>query len=473
MIDLVIRYARVVTEGGVHEGSIGIDGGRIAWVGRDAGAPDARRTIEAGGAFAIPGFIDNHVHLRGGREGSHDDVWAETFAAEGGGAVHGGVTTLGVFSWSEPGQAVAAGDRIACAGVGPQHSAPSTSSPRGADPAGACRRDPDDSPTSSVGWSFKHFFNANKSRPGEDNKPVYPGVENELFFRSCEAIRALGGPAIAMAHCEDQDIIWRLQDRLRAAGRNDLRAWAEARPGWVEHLRMEIAWDIARAIGVPLYIVHVAAAEGVDLLAEARRRGQPLWGETCPHYLTHTADMEDEIGCWGRVNTAIKFQRDQDRLWDGIRDGSISSMGTDHSTFPRHVKEGGGGKHQNIWNARSGITGGLEHWLPVMMTFGVLPGRITIEEMVRVCSTNNARVFGLYPRKGTIQPGADADIVLIDPDREVRVSTDFYRSGADWTIYDGWTLRGLPTWTVAGGEVVMEDEDLVNGRRGGYLVPGS
>jgi dihydropyrimidinase/dihydroorotase len=153
-------------------------------------------------------------------------------------------------------------------------------------------------------------------------------------------------------------------------------------------------------------------------------------------------------------------------------------MGTDHSTFPRAVKEGGGGKHRNIWNARSGIIGGLEHWLPVMMTFGVFAGRITIQDMVRVCSTNNARVFGLHPRKGVIQPGADADIVLVDPDREVTVSTAFYESPADWTIYDGWTLRGLPTWTIAGGVVAMEDGAVLDGtdaerRRGSYLVPGT
>jgi dihydropyrimidinase/dihydroorotase len=470
VIDLVIRGARVVTEAGVWEGAIGVDGGRIVWLGRDAAVPDARRTVEARGAYAIPGFIDNHVHLRGGREGSHDEIWAETFATEGAGAVHGGVTTLGVFSWTDPGQAVAPGIE-SMRRVGPHH----TPVDFFAHAVLTRSEHVDEIPMLAHGlgcWSFKHFFNANKSRPGEDSKSVYPGVENELFFRSCEAVRRLGRPAIAMAHCEDQDIIWTLQDRLRAEGRNDLRAWADARPGWVEALRMRIAWDIARAVGVPLYVVHVAASEGVELLAEARRQGAPLWGETCPHYLTHTAEMEDEIGNWGRVNTAIKLQADQDRLWSGIRDGSISNMGTDHSTFPRDLKEGPGGRHHNIWNARSGIIGGLEHWLPVMMTFGVLAGRITIEEMVRVCSTNNARVFGVYPRKGTLQPGADADIVLVDPDREVTVTTDFYRSGADWTIYDGWTFRGLPTWTIAGGSVVMEDGEVVDARRGRYLVPG-
>ena len=143
---------------------------------------------------------------------------------------------------------------------------------------------------------------------------THPGVEHDLLFRSLEIIKGLGAPAIAMVHCEDQDLIWVLEDRLKAAGRTDLRAWAEARPGWIEHLRMRIAYDVARAVGVPLYCVHIAAAEGVDLMAEARQAGYPYWGETCPHYLTHTADMEDEIGAWGRVNTSIKFERDRDRI---------------------------------------------------------------------------------------------------------------------------------------------------------------
>jgi dihydropyrimidinase/dihydroorotase len=471
MIDLAVRDARVVTEAGVFDGGIGIDAGQIVYVGRDAGLPTARQVVDGTGMFAIPGFIDNHVHLRGGREGSHDDVYAATFAQEGRGAVGGGVTTLGVFSWSAPGEGVAPNIE-SMRRVGPQRSPVDyfahavITRPEHVDEIPMLAHE-------LGAWSFKHFFNANKSRPGEDPKTVYPGVENDTLYRSCLAIRGLGRPAIAMAHCEDQDIIWARQDQLRAAGRNDLRAWAEARPGWVEALRMQIAWEICQAMDVPLYVVHVAAAEGVELLAEARRGGQPLWGETCPHYLTHTADMENEIGCWGRVNTAIKFDADKERLWAGIRDGSISNMGTDHSTFPRTLKEGGGGKHQNIWNARSGIIGGVEHWLPVMMTFGVHAGRITIEEMVRVCSTNNARVFGLYPRKGTIRPGSDADIVLVDPDREVKVSTDFYRAGVDWTIYDGWSFRGLPTWTIAGGAVVMADGEIVDGRRGRYLVPGT
>jgi dihydropyrimidinase/dihydroorotase len=276
-----------------------------------------------------------------------------------------------------------------------------------------------------------------------------------------------------MVHCEDQDLIWVLEDRLKAAGRTDLRAWAEARPGWVEALRMRMAYELARVVGVPLYCVHIAAAEGVELMAEARRAGYPYWGETCPHYLTHTADLEAEIGCWGRVNTAIKFERDRDRLWEGIRDGSITNMGTDHSAFPRDLKEGGGGKHNNIWGARSGIAGGMEHWLPVMMTHGVHAGRITIEQMVQVCATNNARVFGLYPRKGVLRAGSDADIVVVDPEREVTISSSFYHGAPDWSIYDGWTVKGMARVTMVRGQVMLDEFEAVGKPGSGrYVVPG-
>jgi dihydropyrimidinase/dihydroorotase len=184
--------------------------------------------------------------------------------------------------------------------------------------------------------------------------------------------------------------------------------------------------------------------------------------------------MESEIGAWGRVNTSIKFEADRDRLWKGIAEGSITNMGTDHSSFTREIKEQGGGKHGNIWGSRSGITGGMEHWLPVMMTHGVHGGRITIEKMVEVCSRNNAKVFGLYPRKGTLEPGSDADIVLVDPDREVTVTPEFYHSSADWSIYCGWKFKGMARVTIVRGQVVLDDyEAVVQPGTGRYIVPAS
>jgi dihydropyrimidinase/dihydroorotase len=234
---------------------------------------------------------------------------------------------------------------------------------------------------------------------------------------------------------------------------------------------MRMAYELAKTVKVPLFCVHVAAAEGVEVLAEARREGYPFWAETCPHYLTHTADMEEQIGCWGRVNTAIKWAADRDRLWKGLGEGSITSMATDHSAFPLMSKQGGGGKHNNIWAGRSGIAGGLRHLLPVMMTHGVNTGRMSMEELVRVCCTNTAKTFSLYPRKGVILEGSDADLVLVDPEVETTVDTSFYRSPVEWTIYEGWKFKGDARVTVVRGQVMVEDGELVGSPGWGRYLP--
>lgn len=469
-MDIVIKNAQVVTEEGIKHGGIAIDQEKIAAIGPDDSLPSAKRIIDANGNLAIPGFIDAHVHLGGGRKGPVRELIATTFPSETLGALYGGVTSAGIFVSSHPREPIA--PRVdAHRDIGTElsyidfftHSVVTSELHLEEIPVLAKKHGC---------WSFKHFFNANKVRREGDELPSHPGVENELLFRSLEILKKLGSPTIGMVHAEDQDLIWVLEDRLKATGRNDLRCWAEARPGWVEHLRMRIAYDIARAIGVPLYCVHIAAAEGVDLMAEARKINYPYWGETCPHYLTHTADMEEQIGAWGRVNTSIKFERDRARLWDGISDGSITNMGTDHCAFTRQIKEQGGGKNNNIWASRSGISGGMEHWLPVMMTYGVHAGKITIEDMVRVCSTNNAKVFGLYPKKGTLRVGSDADVVLIDPDRQTTIDPEFYHCNADWSIYYGWKIRGLPRFTLVRGEIMLEEFQAVGkSGRANYIIP--
>ena len=468
MLSLAITHARVVTPEGVLDGAVGVDGETIAYVGGDAGLPPAQRIIDGHGHYLIPGFIDAHVHLGGGRTGALDEVLAHSFALHTRAALLGGVTTMGVFIATNPAQPVTPlANAYRSVGGSRSHidfylHTVITS---------ALHLDDIGPLADRYGiTSFKHFYNANKPR-NETEHPGHPGVESDLLFQSMERIAALGPRGLAMVHCEDQDLIWLLEDRLKAQGRKDLAAWAEARPGWVEALRMKMAYAIARVVGVPLYCVHIAAAEGVEIMAQARRDGYPFWGETCPHYLSHTSDMESEVGCWGRVNTAIKGPGDRQRLWDGLRDGSITNMGTDYGGFPREIKEGGGGKHDNIWGARSGIAGGMRHWLPVMMTLGMDEGRLPIEEIVRVCSTNNAHVFGLSPRKGVLQEGADADLVLVDPDQATTVDPAFYGETAEWSIYYGWQLKGGARLTVLRGRIAMEDGEITASPGWGQYLP--
>ncbi|MBI2906957.1 MAG: amidohydrolase family protein [Chloroflexi bacterium] len=468
MASLVIKNGRIVTPSGVIYGGLAADGEKIIHVGSNASLPPGNKTIDAQNNFVIPGLIDPHVHLAPGRSGSIEESLRAQFLTETEGALHGGVTTLGQFVWNARGKPVVPVIEMAQrvgesasyidfmfhAGIGDEDHV--------AEQAELFRRGV---------TSFKHLFNppAGWREPGAAVAYCHEGV----LYRSLDNIARLGSPAIGMAHCEEQRVINVLIDKLKAEGRNDLAAWTEARPSWVEVMRMQQAFEISRATGGPLYVVHISSAEGTDLVGKWRSEGHNVYGETLVGFLTHTADMEEQLGCWARINPSLKYGRDSDRLWRGIREGSISTVGTDHHSLPREEKEGGGGKHNNIWRAASGWCGGMEHLLPVMMTFGVNAGRISIEDLARVCSTNAARIFGLYPRKGVLSPGSDADLVLVDPEKEAVVDDKFYHCRCEYSIYGGWKLKGFARTTIIRGEVLMEDYRTV-GRPGyGRYLPRS
>lgn len=466
MASLVIKNGRVVTPGGVIYGGMAVDGPRIIQVGSNSSLPQGKRVIDAQNSFVIPGLIDPHVHLASGHEGAIEDRLGAMFTSETQGALHGGVTTLGHFVWNMRGKPVMPVLEMARR-VGEVNSYVDFFFHAGMTDEDHIKEQQD---LFDIGvTSFKHLFNppAGWRQPGAKVAHCDEG----MLFQSLENIARLGYPAIGMTHCEEQTIINVLIDRLMAAGRKDLKAWTEARPSFVETMRMQHAFEIAKAAGAPLYIVHISSAEGADLMARWRREGHRVWGETLIGYLTHTAEMEEQIGCWGRINPSLKYARDNERLWRAIAEGSISTLGTDHISVSLKEKEAGKGKHNNVWDSPSGWCGGMEHTLPVLMTFGVNAGRISIEDAVRVSSTNAAKIFGLYPRKGVLAPGSDADIVLVDPDREAVVDDKFYHCRCEYSIYDGWKLKGLARTAIIRGEVAMEDFKTVARPGYGQFVP--
>jgi len=451
MVDLVIKNGRVIMPHGIIYGGIGVEGSIIVYIGSNSNLPQARRIIDADDHFVIPGLIDPHVHLAGGTWSNLKEGLHAQFSRETEGALHGGVTTLGHFISATLGTSllrdlntvIENGEKLsyidffchACI-VDEGHI---TEQPE------LCKRGV---------TSFKHFFNAYK---GAEGMGKFAPCDEGMLYRSFEFIAKWGYPALGMCHCEEMDIVFLLMDRLKKAGRNDLLAWTEARPNFVEAMRVAHALEIAKATKCPLYVVHISTAEGAEIVAEGRHHGYPVWGETCPHYLTHTGDMEEQIGCWGKVNPSLKYPKDTEVLWHQLQNGGITNLATDHGTNTRAYKEQGGGKYSNIWNSRPAICGGMEHLLPVMMTYGVNAGKLTIEDLVRLGSTNTAKVFGLYPRKGVLAPGSDADIVVVDPMKESTIDENFYHCQCEFGIYGGWKVKGMARTTIVRGEVMMED----------------
>ena len=469
MVDLVIRNGTVVTSRGRFHGGLAVQGGRIVAVGADGGLPPAHRVIDAGDRYVLPGLIDAHVHMASEEDASIAEGLGANMPRETEGALYGGVTTLGHFVGmrNEPllpnvRATIEHGNRWSRVDYF-LHAIMSTEAHFDEQPG-----------LWALGvTSYKHFFNAYRARPGEELSWLGGPSDAGMLYRSLRFCAERGHPGVVVVHCEDIDLIVHLEAHVKAAGRRDLGAWSEARPNVVESTRVAMAIELARRVGAPLYVAHLSTAEAADLVAAARARGEAVWAEVTPHHLTHTGDMEGEIGCWGKVNPPLRTARDTERLWHGFHDGGITCLGSDHGTGgrTRAMKEKGGGRHQNIWCARSGNRGGLEHFLPVLMTSGVAAGRLSMEDVVRVGAENTARVFGLYPRKGVLAPGADADVVIVDPDLEATVDDAFYHCLCEVSIYRGQKFRGLTWTTIVRGRVMMEARQTVGAAGWGRHVP--
>jgi dihydropyrimidinase/dihydroorotase len=457
--DVVIRNGLVVTPAGTIVGGAAVIGEHIVAVGGDVILPKARRTIDARGQYVLPGLIDPHVHMTSEEDASIEAGFEKNLAVETRGALHGGVTTFAHFVGRS--EEALLPNVVTTIREGSHwsyvdfflHGIISTEGHLSEQPEVWAR---------GV-TSFKHFFNAYKARPTEGLSHLGRPSDTGMLYRSLRFCARQGPPAIAIVHAEDIDVIDVLEGELRAVGRRDLAAWSEARPNIAEAIRVQMANELAKNLRAPLYIAHLSTTEAADMVAAARRDGWPIWAEVTPHHLTHTADTEAAIGCWGKVNPPLRSKGDVERLWRAFHDGGITCFGSDHGTGGRHrtTREKGGGKHNNIWAARAGNRGGLEHSLPVLLTCGVHAGRISIEDVVRVGALNTAKAFGLYPRKGALVPGADADIVIVDPTQEAVVDDAFYHCICEVSPYQGWHLRGMARTTVVRGKVMMADGEIV------------
>jgi dihydroorotase-like cyclic amidohydrolase len=457
-VDTTIRNGQVVTPSGIVDGAVAIDNGSIVAIGLEVGLPPARRTIDAERGYVIPGFIDAHVHI--GPGGVNWPPTAQDFYTESRAAAYGGVTTALVFLFSlqsylrvfedlvEWGEANSVIDFAFHAGINSYEQIAEI-------PA-----------LIKLGvTSFKHFYTANR-RSGHG---IIEAMDPASMFASFKTIA--GEHGVAQVHCEDIDIIQLHESQVRTTGRKDLEAWSLARPPLSEALAIAHVAMIAKDVGAHGYIVHLSSAAGLDAVEQAQRVGTHLTAETCPQYLVLDQGMESEIGAWGKLIPPLRQKSDQTRLWEALNAGSVTTLGTDHVPIDFKTKHRGGNQFNDIWTVGLGIPNGMEHLLPVMLSAGVASGRLNMEQLVKIGSENTARTFGLYPKKGVLQAGADADIVIVDPNAVGRIERDFYHGIAhDWSPYFGFPLHGLPIMTMVRGEVVVHRRKPANGpARGRYL----
>jgi dihydropyrimidinase/dihydroorotase len=463
--DLRVVNARVVTPSGTIDGGVAAGDGEIVAVGSDRNLPDADRTIDAEGNYLIPGFIDPHVHWGLSRyEYDYHEGLAHDFETETRGAVHGGVTSVVNFLlqpdpylpdmdfFREVGRENSYIDFAYHAIVHQDHHVEEI---EGLAEEGI--------------RSFKVFFNWYKHASPE------LGIDHSDAGRVYTVLDKVSeiNDGVVMFHAENEDLAHERRQELQEEGRNDLEAWSESAPNICEAMQIEQIGRLTEYTDSRAYIVHMSTGEGVDICERFQNQGVNLHAETLPAFLSHTNDQED-LGVWGKISPPLRGEDSKQRLWEGLRNGTVEYLGTDHCPHKIEFKEKEEGKHGDIWEAIPGDNNGIEYFLPVMMSEGVNKNRISMERLVEVACENNAKRWGLYPRKGALVEGSDADMVIVDLEKSAVVNDDFYHTMEPrYSTYHGEELTGLPTHTIVGGEVVVEDDEL-QVEKGGreYLARG-
>jgi dihydropyrimidinase len=445
----VIRGGTVVTATEQYRGDVLIEDEKIASIGTSFEGVTADRTIDATRKLVIPGGIDVHTHLDmpfGGTT-SADDFESGTIAA-----AHGGTTSVVDFAIQYRGQTLrhalnawmAKADGKAAIDYGFHMIVTELTD--------SIEHEMDALVREGV-TSFKLFM-------------AYPGVfmlDDGSIFRALLRTRENGG-TICM-HAENGGVIDVLVRRALAEGKTAPKYHALTRPARAEAEATHRAIALAEIAGVPIYIVHLSAAEALEMVTAARDRGLPAYAETCPQYLFLSYDNYEEPGFEGAkyvMSPPLRPKETQDELWRGLAGGDLQAVSTDHCPFcMKEQKELGKGDFSKIPNGAPGI----ETRMSLLFDGGVRTGKITMNRYVELTSTSPAKIFGLFPRKGTIAPGSDGDVVLFDPEKKQTLSAKTHHMKVDYNPYEGREVTGAAETVLSRGRVIVENGKFV-GRAG-------
>ncbi|HEX5762907.1 MAG TPA: dihydropyrimidinase [Solirubrobacterales bacterium] len=464
----LVAGGRLISAEGGQIADLWIEDGRIAAIG--SGLPwSADRTIDASGRYVLPGCVDVHTHMDltvvgntgegDGGEGAAAESTADDFASGTRAAAFGGTTTIVDFAEQAAGQSLREGveawhRKLARAGspidVGFH----------------LIVRDLGEQPREELGQLVEEGVTSVKLFM------AYKGdlmVDDDTLWRAMELAAELD--ALVMVHAENGDVIHRLVERARSEARRSPAHHAATRPCGTEVEAVGRAIEMAALAGCALYVVHVSCAGSVERIEAARRAGQAVFAETCTHYLlTDRSDLERDgfEGAKFVFTPPPRGAADRERLWRALATDALSAVSSDHSPAAFAARKRlGGDDFAQIPNG----TGGVEERLMLVHHHGVNAGRISLERMVELLATNPAKLLSLHPRKGTLAVGADADLVVFDPEREVTLSAADLHSRSDHTIYEGQVVRGAPESVMVRGELVVDRGRLVAPEGWGEFVP--
>jgi dihydropyrimidinase len=462
--DVLIANAQaVVPKVGVVETNILVEDGKIKAMQKSADNVQASKRIDARGKYVLPGAIDPHVHY-----GVYTPI-DEAARTESRSAAVGGVTTM-VRMLRLYDDSYRAIEKQLQASKGSHYIDYSIH-------ASILKHEQvkDISYLKGIGVnSLKIYMNlgADLNRiymdldPGEHKvKEGEVNMDDPLLSSIVE--EGAKAHSTVLVHAEDPTVCAEHIRLGREKGMKGLKAWSDCRPPSSEAQSIAKISELGRKFGANLYFVHIGSNAAIDAVLRERQKGSAnYYIETCPQYLTHTFDFDS---LKGKVVPPIRSKSDVQSVWSALRNGVIDTIGTDHVANRLDMKMGKG----DLWSALAGFPG-IATMLPVLFHHGVNQDRIGIERVVELTSYNTARILGMYPKKGTIQQGSDADLVIVNMDLEQKVTPELLQSYSDYTIYEGQKLKGWPVLTMVRGKVVMENGQVAKEAHGhGQFVPRS
>jgi dihydropyrimidinase len=442
---LLIKNADIVTADERYTADIWCEGETITEIGRNLSAPPGAEVIDAAGKLVFPGFIDPHTHIYLPFMGTFS---MDDYASASRAALVGGTTTL--FDMCIPGQDENPLDAF--------HTWNSQAEGR-----------------SSCDWTY-HLavtrFDETVERQlreivtaGISSFKIFLAYKGALdinddgLYKTLKLAKSLG--IITTAHCENAELIASRQQELISAGKTEPRYHHDSRPPQVEAEGVHHLMTFAELTGAHVYIVHLSCADALHQAMAARDRGVNVWIETLIQYLVLDktwAERPNFEGAKYVMSPPLRDAANQPILWEGLRSGGISTVGTDHAPFDFETQKPMG-KH-DFTKIPNGIPS-LEERISLLYTHGVAAGKLDLNQFVSVASTNAAKIFGLYPRKGTIQLGSDADLVIFDPDYRGKLSHPTQQSAVDYNAFEGFDIVGRPSVVTLRGTVMVRDGKFV------------
>lgn len=446
---LIVKNGLVVTEKEIIKSDILIVNEKIEKIAPDIEDGLEDQVIDASGKIIMPGVVDAHVHYYMKTENGRT---IDDFLSGSTSAAFGGVTTVIDFAGPVKGKTLL---------------------------ESLIERDNEAFGNSYVDYSFhmeitgeyEQDFNElfDLKKHGISSIKIYTtyGMTRLPYEKIPYLLqKAKDAGMLLIVHAEDNDILERKRKELIEAGKTDISYYACSRPNNAEAAAIRKLIAMAKIENVPVYFVHVSTKEGLYEIKQAQKTGQAVYGETCPHYLLLTDDCYiKEDGQKYVMAPPLRKAEDQELLWEGIKDEILSCVVTDHCSFDIREKLAS----KNFLEIIPGI-GGSETLLPLLYTEGVLKGKITLMQLVNLISKNPAKIFGLYPRKGSISLGSDADLVIFDPEKEVVLKGDKLHSKAEYTVFDGFKLKGYPEITILRGRVICKNGELADTNPNGKFI---